>query len=78
MATSFKRTFEYLNALRSRMSRGAFVTTVEILRLPEPGLGNQSYLVGSGDGGSVVIDPARDPAHYVDATAAGFTLEDAR
>ncbi len=45
------------------------MSTVEILRLPEPGLGNQSYVVGTGDGGSVVIDPARDPAHYVDAAA---------
>lgn len=43
--------------------------TVEILRLPEPGLGNQSYLIGTGDGGAAVLDPTRDPGHYVDAAA---------
>lgn len=45
------------------------MSTVEILRLPEPGLGNQSYLIGTGDGGAAVIDPARDPGQYVDAAA---------
>lgn len=43
---------------------------VEIIGLPQPGLGNQSYLVGLGGGDAVVVDPARDPRVYLDAAEA--------
>ncbi|MBA0124304.1 MBL fold metallo-hydrolase [Haloechinothrix sp. YIM 98757] len=46
------------------------MSTVEIVSLPEPGLGNQSYLIATGDGGAVVIDPARDPSRYLEAARA--------
>lgn len=38
-----------------------------ILSIPDPGLGNTSYLVDLGDGSSLVIDPARDPLPYLAA-----------
>lgn len=46
------------------------MSTVEVVSLPEPGLGNQSYLIGVGGGAAAVIDPARDPGRYLDAAQA--------
>lgn len=44
--------------------------SVDIIGLPQPGLGNQSYLVGLGEGDAVVVDPARDPRVYLEAAEA--------
>lgn len=51
------------------------MSTLEIIGVPQPGLGNHSYLVGLGDGDAVVIDPARDPRAYLEAAdARGWRL----
>lgn len=42
----------------------------EIVSVPHPGLGNQSYLVGLGDGSAAVIDPSRDPRGYLESAEA--------
>lgn len=47
---------------------------LEIVSVPQPGLGNQSYVVGV-DGDAVVIDPARDLTPYLAvAQARGWRL----
>jgi glyoxylase-like metal-dependent hydrolase (beta-lactamase superfamily II)/rhodanese-related sulfurtransferase len=38
----------------------------EIIEIPDPGLGNTSYLVDLGDGSGLVVDPERDPRPYLD------------
>lgn len=45
-----------------------------IISIPDPGLGNTSYLVDLGDGSALVIDPARDPLPYLE-TAARLDVE---
>ncbi len=40
---------------------------MRLVALPNPGLGNTSYLVDLGDGSGLVVDPERDPRPYVDA-----------
>lgn len=37
--------------------------------IPDPGLGNTSYLVDLGDGSALVVDPERDPRPYLDVAA---------
>lgn len=37
--------------------------------IPDPGLGNTSYLVDLGDGSALVVDPERDPRPYLDTAA---------
>jgi glyoxylase-like metal-dependent hydrolase (beta-lactamase superfamily II)/rhodanese-related sulfurtransferase len=44
--------------------------SVETVSVPQPGLGNHSYLVGLGDGAALVIDPARNPRNYLAAAEA--------
>ncbi|HSL25192.1 MAG TPA: MBL fold metallo-hydrolase [Acidimicrobiia bacterium] len=39
---------------------------VEIVPVPDPGLGNTSYLVDLGDGSGLVVDPERDPRPYLE------------
>lgn len=47
---------------------------LDIVSVPQPGLGNQSYVVGV-DGEAAVIDPARDPSPYLAvARARGWRL----
>ena len=38
-----------------------------IVEIPDPGLGNISYLVDLGDGTGLVVDPERDPRPYLEA-----------
>ena len=40
---------------------------MDIVPIIETGLGNSSYLVDLGDGSALVVDPARDPAPYLEA-----------
>lgn len=40
---------------------------VAIAEIPDPGLGNTSYLVDLGDGSGLVVDPERDPRPYLEA-----------
>ncbi len=48
---------------------------VEIAPVVDEGLGNSSYLVGTGEGTAIVIDPSRDPRPYVGgAQARGWRL----
>jgi glyoxylase-like metal-dependent hydrolase (beta-lactamase superfamily II)/rhodanese-related sulfurtransferase len=42
-----------------------------IIEIPDPGLGNTSYLVDLGDGTGLVIDPERDPRPYLEAARIG-------
>jgi hydroxyacylglutathione hydrolase len=46
-----------------------------VLAVVDEGLGNAAYLVDLGDGGALVVDPARDPRPYLTlATARGLTI----
>ena len=45
----------------------------DVIALPDPGLGNTSWLVPLGDGSALVVDPRRDPRPYL-AAAAGRGL----
>lgn len=45
-----------------------------VVPIPDPGLGNTSYLVDLGDGSALVVDPERDPRPYLRA-ATGRGLE---
>lgn len=38
-----------------------------VVPIPDPGLGNTSYLVDLGDGSALVVDPERDPLPYLEA-----------
>lgn len=40
-----------------------------VVPIPDPGLGNTSYLVDLGDGSALVVDPERDPRPYLEAAA---------
>lgn len=40
---------------------------MRVIPIPDPGLGNTSYLVDLGDGSALVVDPERDPRPYLDA-----------
>jgi len=40
---------------------------VLVVPIPDPGLGNISYLVDLGDGSALVVDPERDPRPYLEA-----------
>lgn len=40
---------------------------MRVLPVPDPGLGNTSYLVDLGDGSALAVDPERDPRPYLDA-----------
>jgi hydroxyacylglutathione hydrolase len=47
----------------------------EVLPVVDEGLGNAAYLVALGDGGALVVDPARDPTPYLTlAKARGLTI----
>lgn len=39
----------------------------EVVEIPDPGLGNTSYLVDLGDRSALVVDPERDPRPYIEA-----------
>ncbi len=38
-----------------------------VVSIPDPGLGNTSYLVDLGDGSALMVDPERDPRPYLEA-----------
>ncbi len=42
-----------------------------IVEVPDPGLGNVSYLVDLGDGSALVVDPERDPRPYLEEARIG-------
>lgn len=41
------------------------MSDLDVVPVPDPGLGNHSYVIGLGDGSAAVIDPVRDPAPYL-------------
>lgn len=38
---------------------------LDVVAVPDEGLGNTAWLVGVGDGRALVVDPARDPGPYL-------------
>ncbi|CAN5156791.1 MBL fold hydrolase [soil metagenome] len=51
------------------------MSDVDVVPVPDPGLGNHSYVIGLGDGSAAVIDPVRDPAAYLElAEARGWQI----
>lgn len=42
---------------------------MHVIPIPDPGLGNTSYLVDLGDGSALIVDPERDPRPYLEAAA---------
>lgn len=42
---------------------------MRVIPIPDPGLGNTSYLVDLGDRSALIVDPERDPRPYLDAAA---------
>jgi hydroxyacylglutathione hydrolase len=39
----------------------------EVIRIPDEGLGNHSYLIELGDHRALLVDPSRDPRPYLAA-----------